>query len=176
MRSSHQNLCCSSILAPGASAFSNRCGVSRSTRADEDFAGASRGMAGRGMGAGGAGARAAGPGRRNVPRMACRACNAGGASGVSGMMGASGPPKAGGWYGTGSTPKPPARGSWHWKLFSWIDEANPTPLSKGSIFGKESRRTQFKGFQNNMSDVQKILRNKLETGFTEKHGQPQFWL
>ena len=93
MRSSHQNLCCSSILAPGASAFSNRCGVSRSTRPGADFG--AGGMAGRGMGAGGAGARAAGPGRRKVPRMACKACNAGGASGVSGMMGAV-PPKAGG--------------------------------------------------------------------------------
>lgn len=63
-----------------------------------------------------------------------------------------------------------------WIFFSLIDEANPSPLSKGCIFGKESRRTQFKGFQNNMSDVQRILRNKLETQDSLIHGQPQFWL
>lgn len=52
-----------------------------------------------------------------------------------------------------------------WIFFSWIDEANPPPLSKGSIFGKESRRTHFKGLEQHV--LFREYSNNLETEFTD---------
>ena len=70
MRSSHQNLCCSSLLGlerGDAGARSRRCDVSRNTRCPAAAAGAGiAGMAGRGIGAGGTGS-AAGPQQLSWP-------------------------------------------------------------------------------------------------------------